>query len=58
MRAAGFNTFKTPTLSEAVRHFCGREHADAHTALADALGCMDVWMAMRSEDAGLAKRAA
>ncbi|MEY4416725.1 MAG: hypothetical protein RIQ53_4018 [Pseudomonadota bacterium] len=58
MRAAGFNTFKTPTLAEAVSHFCGREHADAHTALADALGCMDVWMAMRSEDAGLAKRAA
>lgn len=51
MRAAGFNTPKTPNLSEAVRFCCGRELQGAHTALADALGCMDVYMAIRARKA-------
>lgn len=30
------------SLAHAVRRFCGREHADAHTAVADARGALDV----------------
>lgn len=47
MRRAGFTKPKTPNLSEAVRFFLGREHSNAHTALADVQGCADVWFAIR-----------
>lgn len=47
MRRAGFTKPKTPNLSEAVRFFLGREHNNAHTALADVQGCADVWFAIR-----------
>jgi len=51
MRAAGFTKFKTPNLGEAVLHFTGRPLENAHSALADVHGCMDVWFAIRAEQA-------
>jgi DNA polymerase III subunit epsilon len=46
MKRAGFNKFKTPKLSEAVPFFCGRELTDAHSALADVNGCIDIFFEM------------
>ena len=48
MRAAGFTKFKTPNLGEAVRHFTGKPLENAHSALADVRGCMDVWFAIQA----------
>jgi DNA polymerase III epsilon subunit-like protein len=38
--------YKWPRLSEAVRHCLGRDHANAHGALPDAMACLDLlrWM--------------
>jgi DNA polymerase-3 subunit epsilon len=48
MRAAGFNKFKTANLGEAVLHFTGKPLENAHSALADVHGCMDVWFAIKA----------
>jgi DNA polymerase-3 subunit epsilon len=48
MRATGRTHFKTPNLGEAVRHFLQREHEGAHTAMADVLGCRDVYFAIKA----------
>jgi len=51
MKAAGFTKFKTPNLREAVLHFTGKPLENAHSALADARGCMDVWFAIKDMQA-------
>lgn len=47
MKSAGFTKFKTANLREAVLHFTGKPLENAHSALADVHGCMDVWFAIR-----------
>jgi len=51
MKAAGFTKFKTANLREAVLHFTGKPLENAHSALADARGCMDVWFAIKDMQA-------
>lgn len=51
MKAAGFTKFKTPNLREAVLHFTGKPLENAHSALADVHGCMDVWFAIKAQQA-------
>lgn len=48
MLRAGRNNFKTPKLVEAYRHVFGRELQNAHTAMADAQACREVYMAVRA----------
>lgn len=43
MKAARRFHHKTPNLSEAYRHFTGRELENAHSAMADVLACRDVY---------------
>lgn len=47
MVRAGFKHHKTPNLREAHQHFIGRPLEGAHSAMADARGCMDVWFAIQ-----------
>lgn len=47
MRKAGRFHHKTPNLSEAYRHFTGRELVGAHSAMVDVLACMDVFFAIK-----------
>lgn len=47
MRAAGRHHHKTATLSEAYRHFFGKELQDAHSAMADVQACMAVYFAVK-----------
>lgn len=35
--------FKVPSLDEAYRHFCGKGFDDAHTAMADAQACAEIF---------------
>jgi DNA polymerase-3 subunit epsilon len=37
-----YNRKEPRTLGAAVRHYCGREHEDAHNATADVMACLDV----------------
>lgn len=46
MVAAGFNKFKTANLSEAYRHFMGRDFENAHSALADVKACAAVYFSI------------
>lgn len=43
-----FKKLNPRTLSAAVENYCGREHADAHSAIADARATADVFSAMLS----------
>ncbi len=43
MKAAGRHGYKNPSLAEAYRHFHGRDFSDAHTALADAEACAEIF---------------
>lgn len=54
MRAAGRNHYKTPNLSEAVAHILGANLANAHSALADATACRDIYFALtaKQDEAG------
>lgn len=47
MIAAGFNKFKTANLSEAYRHFMGRDFENAHSALADVNACASVYFSIQ-----------
>ena len=51
MVAAGFNKFKTANLSEAYRHFIGRDFENAHSAMADVQACMAVYFEIKGAEA-------
>lgn len=48
------NGWKQPSLSEAFRHFTGREHTGAHRALADVDASMAVYLGIRCAEAPVA----
>ena len=52
MTAAGFTKLNTPNLGEAHQIVCGTPLKDAHTAMADVLGCMAVYFGIK--DASIA----
>jgi DNA polymerase-3 subunit epsilon len=39
--------YKSPKLEEAYKHFTGKDLVDAHTAMADAKACMEVYWAIK-----------
>jgi DNA polymerase-3 subunit epsilon len=43
MKAVGRNHHKKPTLSEAYKHFTGKDLENAHSAMADAKACMEIF---------------
>lgn len=47
MLAAGRRQPKTPSLTEAYRHFFGKDFDNAHSAISDVLACRDVYFAMK-----------
>lgn len=47
MKAAKRFHHKTPNLSEAYRHFTGRDLENAHSAMADVKACRDVYFAIQ-----------
>lgn len=47
MKAAGFNKFKQPSLTEAHKHLFGEEFKGAHGALADARACCRVFFELK-----------
>jgi DNA polymerase-3 subunit epsilon len=47
MKAAGFNKAKPPKLSEAYKHFTGKDMVNAHNALADVKACMTVYFELQ-----------
>ncbi|WP_338881504.1 3'-5' exonuclease [Achromobacter veterisilvae] len=47
MLAANRTHYKTPNLSEAVQFFTGKPLENAHSAMADVRGCMDVYFAIQ-----------
>lgn len=51
MRAAGRNHFKSANLGEAYKHFTGKDLQDAHSAMADVQGCMEVYFAIKGTPA-------
>lgn len=51
MKSVGFDHFKTPKLSEAVKILLGREHDGAHRAMADAIATKELYFALRGNEA-------
>jgi DNA polymerase-3 subunit epsilon len=47
MLAVGRNHFKSANLGESVLHFTGKPLENAHSAMADVQGCMDVYFAIQ-----------
>lgn len=47
MLAAGRRHYKTPNLTEAYRHFTGRELENAHSAMADVRACLAVYFSIK-----------
>ena len=39
--------FKKPKLIEAYRHFFGRDFSDPHSAMADVMACMEIYLAIK-----------
>jgi DNA polymerase-3 subunit epsilon len=54
MRAVGRTHHKSANLREAYQHFIGKELVDAHSAMADARACMDVYFAIKGAAAAAA----
>ncbi|WP_022727260.1 3'-5' exonuclease [Fodinicurvata sediminis] len=52
MMATGRKHTKTASLAEAYAHFMGRPLQNAHTALADVKGCMEVYFAIQGQVPG------
>jgi len=52
MIAAGRNHYKTANLGEAVQFFTGKPLVNAHSAMADVKGCMDVYFAIQDMQNG------
>jgi len=52
MLAAGRTHFKTANLGEAVQFFTGKPLENAHSAMADVRGCMDVYFAIQDMERG------
>ncbi|MBL4866367.1 MAG: 3'-5' exonuclease [Pseudomonadales bacterium] len=51
MKAAGRNHFKNPNLSEAYKHFTGKELSGAHNAMVDVKACMNVYFGIQKHEA-------
>lgn len=51
MRGAGMGGFKTPNLGEAVNILLGREHLNAHRAMADTIAAKEIYFAHRHDAA-------
>lgn len=49
MHKAGIHTFKTPSLAEALRLLCDREHVGAHRAMADVIATKEIYFAMHHD---------
>ena len=49
MKAVGRNHFKSANLGESVLHFTGKPLENAHSAMADVKGCMDVFFAIEDQ---------
>lgn len=47
MRAAGRFHHKSANLTEAYKHFTGRDLVNAHSAMADVQACLDVYLAIK-----------
>lgn len=48
MLKAGRRHYKTANLGEAYKHFTGKDLQGAHNAMADVLGCLEVYKAIKS----------
>lgn len=54
MKAVSRFNHKTANLSEAYQHFTGKALENAHSAMADALACMEVYFAIRAHEGATA----
>lgn len=54
MRAAGRFHYKSANLSEAYKHFTGKDLEGAHSAMADAAACMAVYLAIKAQQSAAA----
>ena len=55
MLAVGRNHIKSANLGEAYQHFTGKPLEDAHSAMADVLGCMAVWFGIQDHQRAAAE---